>query len=849
MRPALIALLLAPVVLSDEPRQGAGKGAPEPPSRLYELAAPFAIPFDNVRRFLTDDVPQLLQHAGQALRKAPWPRTWKGWTRLSTPRLLDLLAPATACMVAALIPLLLLVGDAARARRHPPPAGAPRADSFWLTRVLLIRGQAVCYLAAFLTSAFQNRALFGSLGLMPARMAAATAPRPVPALEALEWAGLPPGDWTVEVLSHFGVCLSLVMLARPVLSAALPALLWVVYLSIVNLGSQVINYGWEWLTLEAGFLCIFLCPLFSASHFPVCTPPPRLVLWLFRWLGFRLMIGAGMSKTGRGSSACWKELSCTDTHYFTQPLPNPLAWYMHFAPEFMHRAEVAAVFFEQLCLPFLMLVPLRSVRHATALLELFFQGCIIATGNYAWINFIGCVPLLAMFDDAALCGTVFSRWTGAAARSADDAAHPELPGAPPRPPPPPAGTRARAQCFISRAAVSAYRALRLCIYLYLVAVIGYKSKEPLKELFSAQPWLHYYDDYFLVNAQGVFGFINKERVTVALSYSHNASEPRLWHPLDFRSYPGSLDRMPPVHTPYHYRLDWETWIHTTASMEGRPPQGRLPPFLNTLLEKILRGDTDAAGLLAEPLGELLRGAEAPQAVRAEYYMYTFTPPGAAPQPGAVGKWWSRTPIAGERPIVRTRAGLGRSRGVRRSPPARGAIMVAAACGCAAALCVLLQSACGRRAELGGDGAPPPTVRAPLTALCAAALLLAWGGTFVSALQHDYADRDLFGVRWAGAGAGLPQLQEGRPRWMALAAYCMAPCAAALALLCGLLQRRDRGAAERAARRRPKEKQPQPPPRVSWAGYAVAAAHDFGPAVLGVAVCFWAADCCWWAERL
>lgn len=31
--------------------------------------------------------------------------------------------------------------------------------------------------------------------------------------------------------------------------------------SIVNMGSGVINYGWEWLTLELGFLTIFLCPL------------------------------------------------------------------------------------------------------------------------------------------------------------------------------------------------------------------------------------------------------------------------------------------------------------------------------------------------------------------------------------------------------------------------------------------------------------------------------------------------------------------------------------------------------------------------------------------------------------
>jgi hypothetical protein len=105
------------------------------------------------------------------------------------------------------------------------------------------------------------------------------------------------------------------VLSRTAPSSWLPATLWALYLSIVNLGSMVINYGWEWLTLEAGFLLIFLCPLFS-SDFPMIgaishTAPPKLVLWLYRWLAFRLLIGAGMSKVGGNSSACWRELSCT----------------------------------------------------------------------------------------------------------------------------------------------------------------------------------------------------------------------------------------------------------------------------------------------------------------------------------------------------------------------------------------------------------------------------------------------------------------------------------------------------------------------------------------------------------
>ena len=51
---------------------------------------------------------------------------------------------------------------------------------------------------------------------------------------------------------------------------------------------------------------------------------------------------------------------------------------------------------------------------------------------------------------------------------------------------------------------------------------------------------------------------------------------RLRAPLEFKNPPGEPSRRPYFNSPYHYRLDWETWIHVTASMEhvmttGYPP--------------------------------------------------------------------------------------------------------------------------------------------------------------------------------------------------------------------------------------------------------------------------------------
>ncbi len=181
--------------------------------------------------------------------------------------------------------------------------------------------------------------------------------------------GVPRGDLALELLSWIGVLLAAMLAtvksSSPTIWAGLPAALWVMcgihtthvtfgfhadrrpgpwcdialrfyrckyngfrYLSLINLEArEVIGYGWEWETCEIGFLIIWLCPMIPSRASGFSTP--TIIIWLLRWSTFRLLIGAGMSKLGERSSACWMELSCTETHYFTQPMPNMLAWGFH----------------------------------------------------------------------------------------------------------------------------------------------------------------------------------------------------------------------------------------------------------------------------------------------------------------------------------------------------------------------------------------------------------------------------------------------------------------------------------------------------------------------------------------
>ena len=56
--------------------------------------------------------------------------------------------------------------------------------------------------------------------------------------------------------------------------------------------------GWESQLLETGFLAIFLCPAVKMQQIPVQTPTPLVVIWGYRWLIFRIMIGAVSNYSG-----------------------------------------------------------------------------------------------------------------------------------------------------------------------------------------------------------------------------------------------------------------------------------------------------------------------------------------------------------------------------------------------------------------------------------------------------------------------------------------------------------------------------------------------------------------------
>src|SRR4029079_12453758 len=96
-----------------------------------------------------------------------------------------------------------------------------------------------------------------------------------------------------------------------------------------------------------------------------------------------LMFGAGLIKI-RGD-ACWRDLSCLDYFFETQPMPNPLSWYMHHLPRSVLHGGVAFNHFVELIVPFGFFLP-QPYAGIAGIITIVFQLVLIAGGNLSLLN-------------------------------------------------------------------------------------------------------------------------------------------------------------------------------------------------------------------------------------------------------------------------------------------------------------------------------------------------------------------------------------------------------------------------------------------------------------------------------
>src|SRR5919204_4183038 len=388
------------------------------------------------------------------------------------------------------------------------------ATEYCLTRLCFQRSLAFIYLIAFLIAAKQFIPLLGERGLQPVRHFVRYVPfRRSPSLfylncsdhfiTAVIWCGVALSIFAISGFSEsFGLGVSMVSWA----------LLWMIYLSLVNVGQTFYGFGWETMLCETGFLAIFLG---SAD-----TRAPIVVMWLIVWLLFRNMFGAGMIKLR--ADPCWRDLTCLYYHYETQPLPNPLSWYFHHSPRWMHKLGVFFNHVAEVPVPWFYFAPAPFCWWAGAL-TILFQITLILSGNLSWLNYITIVLAIPCFDDRLLAYFIHIPHSVPAHMSWP---HAILVGG-------------------------------------LTVIVVALSWWPARNMFSRRQLMNAsFDPLHLVNTYGAFGAVTRERFEIVVKGT-GAEIPgpsAEWREYEFKGKPGDVNRRPCIVSPYHWKLDWQMWF-------------------------------------------------------------------------------------------------------------------------------------------------------------------------------------------------------------------------------------------------------------------------------------------------
>ncbi len=450
------------------------------------------------------------------------------------------------------------------------------ATEYWTSRLVFQKGLAALYLVAFLAAALQFRALVGERGMLPVpRFVARVPARRSPSLFHLHYS-----DRFFAGCAWTGCAVAAALLAGadslvPLWAAMLLWLVpWALYLSIVNVGQTWYAFGWESLLLEVGFLGVFL------GNDEVA--PPVVVLFLLRWVLFRVEFGAGLIKM-RGDE-CWRRLTCLDHHHETQPMPGPLSWFFHHLPKPLHRVETAANHVTQLVVPFLLFAP-QPVASAAAALMIVTQLWLVLSGNFAWLNWITVVlalPAVAWPSD-----------------------------------PPPVGD-----------APLWYVVVVLAVSALLLAL----SHAPVRNMLSRRQVMNRsFDPLHLVNTYGAFGTVSRVRHEVVLEGTADETprEDSEWREYEFKGKPGDPRRWPRQFAPYHLRLDWLMWFAALSPAYASP-------WFGGLVERLLENDPDTLRLLRR---SPFPADAPPRHIRARLFRYRFTTWRELRETGAC---WERT---------------------------------------------------------------------------------------------------------------------------------------------------------------------------------------------------------------
>jgi hypothetical protein len=477
-------------------------------------------------------------------------------------------------------------------------------SSFLWPRWLFLRGLGAIFFSAFYSLVFQIHGLIGPRGILPAEDYLALLARAAPRARywiapTLLW--ISASDAALTTLVVVGLVASVALILNLWPRAALLVAL-IAFLSFIGAAQDFASYQSDGMLLEAGFLALFFCPPGLRPRLGARHPPSAASLWLLRWEWFRIYFESGVVKLASGDPQ-WRGLTAMDHYYENGPLPTWIGWWAHQMPHGVHAATALSVLVFELGVVWMLFLP-RRFRIALFILVTPLQIGIIATANYAFLNYLVLLLGILVVDD---------RFLGALGC---------------RPPAPCAVVGNRRWRTVAFACTAAW--------VFYTTVVEFPGWTPPTFLF---PPANVLEPFRIANRYGLFATMTSARYEIEFQ---GTLDGRTWVAYPFRYKPQAVDKAPGIYAPYQPRFEWNLWFASLTSFQN-------DPWVMTVEERLRDSEPAVLALFSY---DPFQGRH-PQEVRAVLWQYWFTDRLERKRTGA---WWRReelglyAPAADERTI-------------------------------------------------------------------------------------------------------------------------------------------------------------------------------------------------------
>ena len=481
---------------------------------------------------------------------------------------------------------------------------ARATDALW-PRWIFLRALGLIFFSAFYSFARQVHGLIGGRGILPVDAYLQLVRESLHGVErlwyvpSLFWLGS--GDGALTVAVAVGIVCSLLLVAN-IWPRAMTAICTLVFLSFIATLQDFASYQSDGMLLEAGFISIWFAPSGFRPGLGALDPPSRFSLFMLRWEWFRIYFESGLVKLMSGD-VHWRNFTAMDDYYQNGPLPAWPGWYVQHLPHWYHAGTVALTLAVELFVVWAVFMP-RRFRIACCAVVTALQTGIIATANYAFLNYLVLMLGVLLLDDRAVA------WIVAFAerllrRATPDAAAPD--GAPAAPP------RGAPRVIVETVALAWI--FYATIWAFVAPGSGSVLSLPERVL----------TPFRIANAYGLFAVMTVARYEIEFQGSND--DGRTWIAYPFRYKPQDPMERPGIYAPYQPRFEWNLWF---ASLEPWSAS----PWVVSAQARLAQGSDEVLSLFRkDPFA-----GHPPAMVRTVKWQYWFTD---AATKRATGAWWRR----------------------------------------------------------------------------------------------------------------------------------------------------------------------------------------------------------------